>query len=83
MLDHFAVSALKGLIDDFVEFSSVITKLLFLEGRLGSRLCLHSMLKFPKISTFSKILHLKAFGYIQFVVVIIKFHFTCGEGKFC
>ena len=46
VFDHFAMSALKGLIDDFVEFSSVITKLLFLEGRLGSRLCLHSMLKF-------------------------------------
>ena len=32
---------MESLIADFVEFSSAIAKILFLQGRLGTRLCVH------------------------------------------
>ena len=34
-------SFMESLIADFVEFSSAIAKILFLQGRLGTRLCVH------------------------------------------
>ena len=37
-----------------VQFSSALAKFLFLEVRLGTRLCPHSILRFPEISLFFK-----------------------------
>ena len=39
-------SFMESLIADFIQFSSAIAKLLFLQGRLGTRLCVHSVLWF-------------------------------------
>ena len=36
-------SFMESLIADFIQFSSAITKVLFLLGRLGTRLCVHSI----------------------------------------
>ena len=36
---------MESLIADFVQFSCVIAKFLILEHRLGTRLCLHSILR--------------------------------------
>ena len=35
-------SFMESLIADFIQFSSAIAKFLFLQGRLGTRLCVHS-----------------------------------------
>ena len=35
------------LIADFIQFSSTIVDFLFLQQRLGTRLCVHSVLMFP------------------------------------
>ena len=34
-------SFMESLIADFIQFSSAIAKFLFLQGRLGTRLCVH------------------------------------------
>ena len=68
-------------------FLRSITKNLFLQGRLGTRLCPHVVLRFPNISLFPKILSLKSFGiswnisFIKFPILDIKFRFTCCEWK--
>ena len=36
---------MESLVADFVQYSSVFAKILLLEGRLGSRLSLHSMMR--------------------------------------
>ena len=36
-------SFMESLIADFIQFSSAIAKFLFLQGRLGTRLCVHSI----------------------------------------
>ena len=36
-------SFMESLIADFIQFSTAITKFLFLQGRLGTRLCVHSI----------------------------------------
>ena len=37
------LSFIESLISDFIQFSSAIIKFLFLQGRLGTRLCVHSI----------------------------------------
>ena len=39
------LSFIENLITNFIQFLSAIVKVLFLQGRLGTRLCVH--LKFP------------------------------------
>ena len=67
------------------------TKLLFMEGRMGTRLCLLPFCNFPNISLFSKILNLflKTFKSLSnswgnsytFLELDIKYHFTCGKSN--
>ena len=54
---------MESLIGDFVQFFCPIASFLFLEWRLGTRLCLRSNFQiFLKMFSFPKILSLKAFG---------------------
>ena len=49
LMDKFVKSIpsfMESLITDFIQFSSAMAKLLFLQGRLGTRLCVHSVLWF-------------------------------------
>ena len=46
---------------DFVQFSCAITKFLFFERRLDTRLYFHLILKFSKVSSFPNIIPLKSF----------------------
>ena len=46
-------SFMKSLIADFIEFS--IVKFLFLLGRLGTRICVHSFRDFPRFSSVFKL----------------------------
>ena len=49
LMDKFVKSIpsfMESLITDFIQFSGAIAKLLFLQGRLGTRLCVHSVLWF-------------------------------------
>ena len=68
-------------------FLSAIAKNLFLQGRLGTRLCPHVVLRFPNISLFPKILSLKSFdiswniSFIKFPILDIKFRFTCCDWR--
>ena len=41
--EKFIPSFMESLIADFSQFSSAITKFLFLQGRLSTRLCVHSV----------------------------------------
>ena len=36
-------SFMESLIADFIQFSGAVAKFLFLQGRLGTRLCVHSI----------------------------------------
>ena len=58
-------SFMGSLIADFIEFSDIISKFVFLQGRLGTRVCVHS------ISWFFKFFD-NYWGnwYNQFVVII-------------
>ena len=38
------LSFMESLIADFIQFSSAIVKILFLQERMGARLCVHSIL---------------------------------------
>ena len=75
----------KSLISKFEFFLSAFLKILFLEGILGTRLCLHPNLTFFNISQFPKILSHKSFGNSwgnpcnKFVILDIKCCFTCWD----
>ena len=47
--------SMEDLIIIFFQFSSTMAKHLFLERRLGTRLCLHATFRFSEISVFFKI----------------------------
>ena len=58
----------------------------FLERRLATRSCLPSIwgfLKFPHFVRSSVFGNSLGNSYIKLLVLIIKFRFTCGEGKLC
>ena len=40
------LSFMESLITDFIRFSRAIAKFFFLQGRLGTRLCMHSISQF-------------------------------------
>ena len=65
---------MESLIADLVQFSYVIAKFLFLDRRLGTRLCLYSNLRFFYNFLISNLVSLDNLGsnlYIQFQVIII------------
>ena len=63
---------MESLIADFIQFSSAIAKFLFLQGRLGTRLCVHLISWLTKIFSFFKLFD-NPWGnsYFQFVVIMI------------
>ena len=48
VFDHFVGFALKELTADLVQFCSAIVSFLFVEGRLGTRLCMYLILRFSQ-----------------------------------
>ena len=80
----------KCFVADSLQFSCTNAKIRLFFGRWGT----HYQVKafqgfFLKVLWSLKILTLKPFGklwdnlYIHFLVIIILFRFTCGEGKLC
>ena len=72
----------KSLISKFAFFLITFLKILFLEGILGTGLCLHPNLTFLNISRFPKILSHKSIGNSwgnKFVILDIKCRFTCCD----
>ena len=84
-LSKIGLSA-QNLLADFFQFSSAITKFLFLKGRLNTRLCLCSILIF---SWSLKILSLKLLcsswdnTYILYLKIIFYYRFFSAEEKQC
>ena len=68
-------------------FLNINFKTLFLPERLGTGLCLMHFRDFPNISLFPRFLSLMSFGnswgnsYIKFLILNIKFRFTCDEWR--
>ena len=63
---------MESLIANFIQFCTANAKFLFLQGRLGARLCVTQFRDFTKISSFFKSFD-NSWGnaYIQFVVIMI------------
>ena len=71
--EKYIPSFIESLTANFIQFSSAIAKFLFLQGRLGTRLCVYSQFRdFTKIFLFSKSFD-NSWGnsYIQFVVIMV------------
>ena len=64
---------------DFSQFSKTTVKIYPLGGRLGTRLPFQAFQWFPWNFLIS--CNLWGNSYIRFLVIIISFCFTCGEGK--
>ena len=64
-----------------VIFDGYNAKVLFLEGRLGTRLCLHPILKYFKYFLIFEGLKMFGNSFAMFFVLDIKYRCTCGESK--
>ena len=73
--------SMEDLIIIFFQFSSTMAKHLFLERRLGTRLCLHATFRFSEISVFFKIVQqlVKQLIHSVFDEKLVQFHLCEGE----